>query len=433
MKRLLYLLPLLVACTKSELAPVTPASHLIAPVVTSITTTVTKTSTVYIPNYGTCNMVTYTPAGATSKLPVLVFTPGNGEVGTNPDDLYYHGPLKFIKTGWRPNFIIVGIQPRFGCDSRSKTFCHAMLTEIRKNPLVDTNQVYLTGLSGGAYTTLHYLRDHPSPYKVKAILVFSINMSKICATTLCGGDIRFKTIPAWGMCGDADDLGFTASMQAYFKNLTSNGCPARFNLYSGGHGGWDTFYNPTWTTGGLSVYDWLLKQGQSATVAAAATYKHIPVNLTDLAHSYSGWNSMTGLSDTSLKYTNGTASTVKATLSSSVATKDNGSTYGSGMAPAEVLRFVSYSIQPRTLTLSGLSPAKTYNLYLYASRAINSAEVTKATIGTTTKSVSTYKNLTGSINFSSLVPDSSGAIVVKLSSGVTYNYLNGFSLTEITK
>src|SRR4029078_2076289 len=114
----------------------------------------------------------YTPAGASEskKLPVIVFTPGNGEVGTDSSKLYVHGPLKFIKNGWRPtNFILVGIQPLFGCSSASPRFAHNMLTAIRKNPLVDTNQVYMTGLSGGAFTTLRYIRDYPTPYRIRAI------------------------------------------------------------------------------------------------------------------------------------------------------------------------------------------------------------------------------------------------------------------------
>lgn len=222
---------------------------------TSSTTYSIRSSKVYIANYGTCNMITYTPAGAsqTSKRPVIVFIPGNGEYGTNASELYTYGPLKYIKAGWHPKSLIVAIQPRYGCDSRSPRFAHAMLTEIRKNPAVDLNRVYLTGLSGGAYTALHYVRDYPTPYKIRAIMVFSMGMSPNAR------DVRFANVPAWGMAGTTDTR-FEPSMKSYFTGLMRKGYKTRYYDYAGGHYGWNTYYNPYWRTkDGYSVYTWLLK------------------------------------------------------------------------------------------------------------------------------------------------------------------------------
>lgn len=211
-------------------------------------------SKVYISNYGYCNMITYTPGGAssTSKRPAIVFIPGNGECGTNASELYTNGPLKYIKNGWRPNFMIIAIQPRYGCDSRSTRFAHVMLTAIRKNPVVNLNRVYLTGLSGGAYTALHYVRDYPTPYKIRAIMVFSMGMSSNTR------DVRFANVPAWGMAGMLDTR-FEPYMKSYFKGLMRRGYKTRYYDYAGGHYGWNTYYNPKWSKDGYSVYSWLLK------------------------------------------------------------------------------------------------------------------------------------------------------------------------------
>jgi pimeloyl-ACP methyl ester carboxylesterase len=396
---------------------------------TDDTATIIK-STVSIENYGVANMITYKPAGAAGKkLPVIVFTPGNGEVGTDANKLYTHGPLRFIRNGWRPtDFILVGIQPRIGCGSASPRFAHAMLTEIRKNPLIDTNRVYMTGLSGGAFTALRYIRDYPTPYKIAAVMAFSIDMP-ISITK----DVRFANVPAWAMCGNTDYR--EPSMRTYFNTLKSKSYDAKYTQYIGGHGSWNTYYNPTWTKDGYSVYSWLLQwEGASSMATAIAptnTYKYIPVKITNPTHLSTSWNNLVD-STGNLKFTDNTLSGIKAKLSSKKAISDNGSSYGNGMAPAEILRFTSYHTSARTLTVTGLNTGKTYNLELYASRNRNANEQTIFTLGTT-KSVSTYNNKMEKVVFENIKPDSDGKIIVGLKSAVTYNYLNGFTLTEITK
>jgi hypothetical protein len=108
---------------------------------------------------------------------------------------------------------------------------------------------------------------------------------------------------------------------------------------------------------------------------------------------------------------------------------DNGATYGGTMCPPEVLRYTSYG-GARTLTLSGLSTTKTYNLELYASRA-NTGNSTIFTIGTTSITIVTDYNKANKASFSNLKPNTSGQLVVSIKSGTTYNYLNGFILTEM--
>jgi hypothetical protein len=112
---------------------------------------------------------------------------------------------------------------------------------------------------------------------------------------------------------------------------------------------------------------------------------------------------------------------------------DNGTAYGSGMAPAEVLRYVAHKHHTaRTLTLSGLAANKTYALELYGSRNANSGYTTVFTIGTTSVSVGTYQNLANKASFTNLVANASGQIVVNIKSANPYNYLNGFILTELS-
>lgn len=148
------------------------------------------------------------------------------------------------------------------------------------------------------------------------------------------------------------------------------------------------------------------------------------------ASDWNNWNVTVSLSSGALKYVNATASAVTATLSNNAGVTDNGTTYGAGMAPAEVLRYASSASTTRTLTINGLSASKTYNLELYATRNANSGYTTVFTTGTTSVSIATYKNLSNKAAFVNLVPNASGQIAVTIKNANTYSYLAGFMLTE---
>ena len=171
------------------------------------------------------------------------------------------------------------------------------------------------------------------------------------------------------------------------------------------------------------------------TTAPLSAAKSVKVNLYEGVNAYTStawnnWNVGSSLSSGTLKYSDATSSTIAASLSKSEGVNDNGSTYGSGMAPAEVLRYASNATSSRTLTLSGLSQSKTYSLELYGSRNNYSGNYTVFTINGAAQSISTYRNLTGTAVFNNLTPNTSGQIVVTISNSQTYNYINGFALTE---
>ena len=167
--------------------------------------------------------------------------------------------------------------------------------------------------------------------------------------------------------------------------------------------------------------------------------KYINVNVYGGANAYSStaWNNWsvgttagTNKTSAAFKYSDGTASTVSAVLSATDAVSDNSSTYGSGMAPAEVLRYTSAAAASRTLTLNGLSASKTYNLQFFASRASSTAYSTIFTINGGSVTVNTYNNYTSRAIFNNVKPNTSGQIVITLANSNATNYLNGFTITE---
>ncbi|MBM3876897.1 MAG: phospholipase [Verrucomicrobia bacterium] len=91
-------------------------------------------------------------AKAPKRWPTILFLHGAGERGTNIWKVTVHGPPKIVKT--RPDFQFIVISPQCPSgrtwESDSLT---ALLDEVTAKHNVDTNRVYLTGLSMGGYGT----------------------------------------------------------------------------------------------------------------------------------------------------------------------------------------------------------------------------------------------------------------------------------------
>jgi lysophospholipase L1-like esterase/dienelactone hydrolase len=145
---------------------------------------------------------------------------------------------------------------------------------------------------------------------------------------------------------------------------------------------------------------------------------------------WNNWNVQSNLNLNSTAYSDGTASPVTANLNMSNAIADNGATYPVTMCPQVVGRTTSYSTVPRWLILSGLADNKRYDLEVYASRT-GSGNSTRFIVGSSQVVVNTGNNYTTKAVFTNIVPVS-GQIRLDIQRVNTYNYINGFILTEIT-
>lgn len=208
-----------------------------------------------------CNMVICKPDNipAGKKLPVLVFIPGNGEVGTDINKLYLNGPLRFIKEGVRPTgLIVVGLQPKDPWPN--DLFIWNGLQKVLTIPEVDPNNIVLTGLSAGASSIFEYMRTTRNYTPVKAIIPMAI------AVSTSTKEDRLKSTPAWGV-GGKSDYPHGISIRDYFLKCIGLQYPWKFSFVDGAHDDntWDRVYNPTWRENGESLYDWVMKVTGNAT------------------------------------------------------------------------------------------------------------------------------------------------------------------------
>jgi poly(3-hydroxybutyrate) depolymerase len=147
-----------------------------------------------------------------------------------------------------------------------------------------------------------------------------------------------------------------------------------------------------------------------------------------MASEWNNWNVQSNLSFTALKYTDGSTSSVSASLNASNAVADNGASYPVTMCPQEVGRTTSYSTVSRFIILTGLDNQKKYSLEIYSSRA-GSGNSTRFIINGTGINVVSSNNYSNKVNFTDITP-SGGQIRINIERLNTYNYINGFVLTE---
>ncbi|NLM41921.1 MAG: phospholipase [Firmicutes bacterium] len=190
--------------------------------------------------------------GGEKRWPLLIFLHGAGERGEDLELVARHGPLKQVREGQDFPYIIVAPQCRENVTwDRMLDELDQFLLDIINNYSVDTERIYLTGLSMGGFGTWHWAVHQPNAF---AALV------PICGGTwwLLGFPQRIavlKDIPIWAFHGDADEVVPVKMTEDLVQVLMNLNAPVRFTRYSGvGHDSWTLAYNEP------ELVPWLLEQ-----------------------------------------------------------------------------------------------------------------------------------------------------------------------------
>jgi predicted peptidase len=182
-----------------------------------------------------------------ARWPLLLFLHGAGERGEDIEKVKIHGPAKLIAQGKHFPFIVVSPQcPANGWWSNEGQVKQliAMLDEIERDYKVDSDRIYVTGLSMGGFGTWALACAQPDRFAA---------IAPICG----GGDPklvgRIKHVPTWVFHGDADTTVSLDQSKKMVEALEAAGGKVKFTVYPGvGHDSWtETYNNP-------ALYDWFL-------------------------------------------------------------------------------------------------------------------------------------------------------------------------------
>lgn len=247
---------------------------------------------------------------STKKYPVLMMCHGIGEGASGLDSSTYMAggyldkiynnsnyPAYFRERGWSGKgydivtgdsigFIIVSPQMRTGAGSNwfYSGVIGTILNNINTLYSVDTNRVYITGLSGGGKPSIDYAAgvesDGGTVYNKKYVPAAIVPMSSAggVSSRLQAGLLASKNIPIWQFTGTTDD-NYT-NINNFHGYVLDSGGVSRITNYSGGHCCWGTYYNPNYKekigSDSMNIYTWLLQYKRGSTA-----FKSIYVSSSD--------------------------------------------------------------------------------------------------------------------------------------------------------
>lgn len=180
------------------------------------------------------------------RWPMILFLHGAGERGNDLNLVKKHGPPKIVENKKDFPFIVVSPQcPQDRWWTGEVEVLINLLDDIVSRYNVDTERIYLTGLSMGGYGTWTLAAAYPERFAAIA--------------PICGGGERymadkFKELPVWAFHGAKDNVVPPVKSEEMVSAINARGGNAKLTVYpDAAHDSWTATYdNP-------ELYDWFLK------------------------------------------------------------------------------------------------------------------------------------------------------------------------------
>lgn len=200
-------------------------------------------------------------AKAAKRWPLMLFLHGAGERGSDLQKVTAHGPPKIVKS--KPNFPFILVSPQ--CpdgETWSDEVLLNLLDEVIQKHKVDTNRVYLTGLSMGGYGTWSLGVKFPERFAAIAPICGGGETIRVLLTTR-QKSAALKSLGVWAFHGAKDPvvkLQESERMVAAFK--TAGAKDVELTVYpEAQHDSWtETYQNE-------ELYEWFLKHERKAETA----------------------------------------------------------------------------------------------------------------------------------------------------------------------
>ncbi|HEY2951861.1 MAG TPA: prolyl oligopeptidase family serine peptidase [Verrucomicrobiae bacterium] len=185
--------------------------------------------------------------------PLMLFLHGAGERGTNLSKVAVHGPPKLAKEKKEFPFIVVSPQCPEG-EFWSNDTLLALLDETIAKHAVDTNRVYLTGLSMGGFGTWSLGLEYPERFAAIAPICGGGDTIPVLLTNRKKSQ-ALKTLGVWAFHGAKDPTVKLEESERMIGALKKAGVKdLQLTVYpEAQHDSWTETYNNE------KLYEWFLK------------------------------------------------------------------------------------------------------------------------------------------------------------------------------
>jgi predicted peptidase len=183
--------------------------------------------------------------------PLILFLHGMGERGSNLELVKKHGIARIVDE--HPDFRFIAVSPQCPITSWwafETEALKAMLDSILAKYAVDSDRVYLTGLSMGGYGAWAMGIQYPDLFAAVAPVCGGGEPDAVCA---------LENTPVWAFHGDEDSVVDISESQKMVNALEACGGDVKFTVYPGvGHDSWTQTYNNP------ELYQWFLSHKRHA-------------------------------------------------------------------------------------------------------------------------------------------------------------------------
>ncbi|MGB5171604.1 prolyl oligopeptidase family serine peptidase [Eudoraea sp.] len=184
------------------------------------------------------------------QVPLLLFLHGGGESGGDLEELKSNGPPKMLAEGREFPFAILAPQNPYKRKWWNTTAVMQLLDTVVGAYHIDTNRIYLSGLSRGGGAAWELAVQYPDKFAAMAV---------VCGMTpLPYASWINKNMPIWVFHGTEDkSIPFSESENMVAK-LREMDYDVTFTKYEGvGHDSWIQAYNTE------ELYEWFMNQKKS--------------------------------------------------------------------------------------------------------------------------------------------------------------------------
>jgi predicted peptidase len=201
-----------------------------------------------------CNYLLFLPEdyGREKKSwPLMLFLHGAGERGSDIEKVKVHGPPKIVQRKKDFPFIVVSPQcPEDEWWTDKTEMLINLLDDIVARYDVDTERIYLTGLSMGGYGSWALASKYPDRFA--AVVPICGGGDPILARTL-------KDVPIWAFHGAKDSVVPVEESKRLVEAVNARGGNAKLTIYpDANHDSWtETYNNP-------KLYEWLLEHHRTS-------------------------------------------------------------------------------------------------------------------------------------------------------------------------
>lgn len=235
-------------------------------------------------------------AAGSQRYPLIVYVHGDGDRGSGSQadlaKLLTKALPKLINDGQFPTsvssngqaFKFVVISPQLKVwplsGSAAANDVAAVLAYVKSHYKIDTNRIYLTGMSMGGGITWEYAGSSINAAQKLAAIIPICGASSPqtpVAEVIANGDV-----PVWATHNQADNAVPVNNTNGYISFINGNPRPpsplARKTIFTSApandlHDAWTRTYSPSFRENGLNIYEWMLQYSRAESA--------LPVTLTN--------------------------------------------------------------------------------------------------------------------------------------------------------